>query len=214
MTNREIVEELSRGDRSGCNHLVEVYQARLIQEAVGVFGLHHADAEEVVSDALLAVVTNIHSFAFKRSDSDFHVWVTTIFRNRVRDFIRRQSITAGLIKNFDEAALEDDVSYTAGEHGVIAEIVRQYQNSLRTDRVSERDAAIAEKLRVIEETLEKLPSWERVLLRCRALEVPFEEIAKYTGKPANILKVYHARVKKKFVKTLAQKFPEIVSHET
>jgi len=54
-----------------------------------------------------------------------------------------------------------------------------------------------------------METWERVLLRCRALDVPYEEIARYTGKTAKQLKVYHARVKKRFMKLLAQHYPEL-----
>lgn len=54
------------------------------------------DAEEIASDVLLAVVKKIDSFEFKRSDADLHYWVMTIFRNRVRDFMRHQAWTEGL----------------------------------------------------------------------------------------------------------------------
>ena len=57
--------------------------------------------------------------------------------------------------------------------------------------------------------LEVMESWERVLLRCRALDVPYEEIARYTGKTPAQLKVYHSRVKQKFVRLLAERYPEL-----
>jgi RNA polymerase sigma factor (sigma-70 family) len=205
---KQVVQELKDGNPLGCRHLVEVLQEKLISEAVGVFDLEMEDAEELVDDVLMTVVERIGDFEFKRGDTDFHVWVVTIFRNRVRDFIRHLARTEGLIERFEENDAVDDI-YSSGEKAVVAEIVRRYQDSLRDDPLLEGGAA-GEKLRIVAETLEKMESWERVLLRCRALDVPYEEIATYTGKPAKQLKVYHARVKKKFVKLLAEEHPEFV----
>ena len=206
--NKQVVRELKEGDPVGCRHLVDLYQNLLLNEGVRVFDLLHEDAEELVSDVLLTVVQKIHSFEFRRGEADFHLWVMAVFRNRVRDFVRHQAISGGLELMFQESNIDDEERYSGTEGDVVAEIMRTYHDSLRADVDSPRSPA-SERLRVITETLEKLENWERVLLRCRALEVPYEDIAKYTGKPVKQLKVYHGRVKKKFVNMLAEKFPEL-----
>lgn len=206
--NIQVVKELKEANPLGCRHLVDHYQQKLVSEAVRVFDLVVEDAEELVSDVLLTVVENIQDFQFKRGDGDFHLWVMTIFRNRVRDLVRHQAITGGLVERFEEGD-SDDGQYSKSERAVINEIVRQYQDSLRDERSSDEEPRTG-KLRIIAETLERMESWERVLLRCRALDVPYEDIATYTGKPVKQLKVYHARVKKKFVKILADEHPEFV----
>ena len=209
-SNQQIVRELKEGDQRGCRHLIDSYQDRLLGEAVHVFQVPLLDAEELVSDVLLAVVNKIETFQFKRSDGDFHYWVMTIFRNRVRDFMRHRGLTDGLQVHFDESALEDEESYSSAEREVIRTVIRRYEESLRSpdsERV-QAGAGNAGKLRIVAEVLERLETWERVLLRCRALEIPYEEIAHYTGKSAKQLKVYHARVKKKFLKLLAERIPE------
>lgn len=209
-SNKQIVEELKEGNPSGCRHLVELYQERLIGDTVSVFDVAQEDAEELVNDVLLTVVEKIQSFSFKRGEGDFHNWVMTIFRNRVRDFVRHQAIAGGLEELFQESSDDDDeVRYSGTEREVIAEVVRRYQDSLREVESTSDATEGGDRLRVVAETLEQMESWERVLLRCRALDVPYEEIATYTGKPVKQLKVYHARVKKKFVKMLAQHFPEL-----
>jgi hypothetical protein len=53
--------------------------------------------------------------------------------------------------------------------------------------------------------------WEQVLLRCRALEIPYEEIATYTGKTARVLKVYHARVQKKLRREIEKHYPHFLA---
>ena len=137
----------------------------------------------------------------------------TIFRNRVRDFARHSALTDGLVEVFQEAALENKETYSSVEREVVATIVRKYEESVATANDGEEagnETSSSSKLKVIEETLEMMETWERVLLRCRALDVPYEDIARYTGKSTKQLKVYHARVKKKFVKQLALHYPELI----
>ena len=213
VSNGEIVGALKAGDPAGCRHLVELYQDRLLGEAVQVFHLPHLDAEELVSDVLLTVIERVDGFEFKRGDGDFHFWVMTIFRNRVRDFARHSALTDGLMESFQEAALENEETYSSVEKQVVATIVRKYEESLaEANDVEEggNGTDCSSKLKLIEETLEKMETWERVLLRCRALDVPYEDIARYTGKSTKQLKVYHARVKKRFVKQLALHYPELI----
>lgn len=211
VTNRQVVEELKNGDQIGAVHLVDLYQSRLISEAVNVFHMPLLDSEEIVNDVLLAVVQRIQSFTFGKSDGDFHFWVMTIFRNRVRDFARHQTLTEGWMVNFAETEKENPAEYTESELEVTRSIVREYEESLRISDQNESGSARGPgKLQRISEVLESLETWERVLLRCRALDIPYEDIAKYTGKTAKQLKVYHGRVKKKFVKLLSQYYPELV----
>jgi RNA polymerase sigma factor (sigma-70 family) len=209
-SNQQIVRELKEGDQRGCRHLIDSYQDRLLGEAVHVFQVPFLDAEELVSDVLLAVVNKIETFQFKHSDGDFHYWVMTIFRNRVRDFMRHRALTDGLQVHFDESALEDDESYSSAEREVIRTVIRRYEESLRSpdSEQEQTGAGNAGRLQIVVDVLERLETWERVLLRCRALEIPYEEIAHYAGKSAMQLKVYHSRVKKKFLKLLVERIPE------
>lgn len=202
ISNKQMVEELQRGDRQGCVHLVDVYQGLLLHEAVRVFRIRREDAEEIVSDTLLVVVRKISGFRFKRGDGDFHLWVMTIFRNRVRDFVRHQALHGKLIEGFSENVDEDDV--------LMRSVVRQYQSEVQREMQEEPETMVGVgKLQMIADVLDTMESWERVLLRCRALDVPYEDIATYTGKPVKQLKVYHARVRAKFVTLLAKHFPEL-----
>ncbi|MBM4161836.1 MAG: sigma-70 family RNA polymerase sigma factor [Ignavibacteria bacterium] len=207
VSNQQIVRELKAGDRIACRHLVDMYQSRLLAEAISLFHVPQLDAEELVNDVLLAVVSKIHSFEFKRSDGDFHNWVMTIFRNRVRDVMRRHAFTDGLYESYDESALENEQAYTHIERDVVRSILHRYEESARSSVEEGSAGKGVNALQVVAETLDAMESWERVLLRCRSLEVPYEQIARYTGKSVKYLKVYHARVKKKFLKLLTQRVP-------
>jgi RNA polymerase sigma factor (sigma-70 family) len=189
---------------------MDAYYDRLLGEAANVFHVPRSDAEELVSDVLMTVIEKVDVFEFKKGEGDFHFWVMTIFRNRVRDFARQQARTGGLALSFQESALEDEEEYSGVEKEVVAAIIRRYEESMAGGSEGEND--VSSKLKAIEETLERMETWERVLLRCRALDVPYDDIAVYTGKNVKQLKVYHARVMKKFVKHLAQRFPELVEN--
>lgn len=206
--NTTIVKLLKSGERRGCSELVSKYQRPLRAQAVKVFGLPQEEAEELVADVLLAVVQNIHSFEFKKGENDFHMWVITVFRNRVRDAVRRKAQQGRLFESFNELFGDEHYRSSAVDKEVVAGIVKAYQDELSDSQPEHATSLIA-----IADVLERLESWERVLLRCRALGVPYEDIARYTGKQVHYLKVYHTRVKKKFMKMLLEHHPNILIHE-
>ncbi len=202
LTNRDLVGELQAGARSGVRRLVARYQARLIGEAVRIFRVPRPDAEEIVDDVLLHVVEGVATFEFRKGDGDFHVWVMTIFKNRVRDFMRRRAAMGDLVVTFDEALAEDERLCTEAEREVMGEIVRRYAAGMEEP---DMETALARSLEAVSASLDRLESWERVLLRCRALGIPYEEIAGYTGKKPELLRVYHGRVRRKFLALLVPK---------
>lgn len=210
-SSRQVVQELKEDNRLGCHHLIELYQDRLIEEATNVFHVPFMDAEEIASDVLLAVVKKIDGFEFKKSDADFHYWLMKIFRNRVRDFMRHQAFTDGFMESFGESLLESDEAFSPTEREILATVMQNYQTSVspsgHPDSESEGSQP-SKRLQIIADMLDEMETWERVLLRCRALDVPYVDIARYTGKTAKQLKVYHARVKKKLMKLLVERYPE------
>ncbi len=211
ISNRQIVEELKAGNRAGCAHLIQVYQNRLVSEAVNTFRIAIGEAEELVSDVLLAIVNKIRRFEFRKGENDFHIWVMTVFKNKVRDHVRHIASTGLPMESYDEMEGETNQGLS---RCVVSAVMSAYQDALNRERDEDTESRVSGKLRAIAETLEQMETWERVLLRCRALDVPYEEIAGYTGKPVRQLKVYHARVKQKFIARLAKQYPELSSSTT
>jgi RNA polymerase sigma factor (sigma-70 family) len=208
ISNRQIVDELRTRKRRGYKHLTDHYHQKLLREAVSSYGLAHQDAEEVVNDALLAAVDGIHGFQFQKSDADFGSWMRAILRNRVRDHVKKRMPTRSLMVYFDEAMFEHETSAPGSEKEVIASIVRTYQDSLQVKDVDDRTNRT---LDILVDVLETMEPWERVLLRCRAQKVSYAEISRYTGKNAKQLKVYHARVKKKLLELINERYPELLN---
>lgn len=199
-SNRQIVEELKAGDRSGCTHLMQTYQHRLFEHLVGTFHIPREDAEELVSDVLLTVVQHISLFSFRNSDEDFARWVFTLLRNRARDFLRRQGRLGVKMEVFSEEVKgDDDSARTTREITDI--VIRDFMEGEESGKEQQNRP-----LQLVVETLQSMETWERVLLRCRALNIPYEEIAPYVDKPAKQLKIYHLRVKRKFIQKLREEF--------
>lgn len=124
---------------------------------------------------------------------------------------QRAAAEESFVEFIDDPLTKED-AYSPQEKELANYILHQYEQANReADEVG--DGPVSAKLLVIADVLDRLESWERVLLRCRALDVAYEEIAGYTRKPVSHLKVYHSRVKKKFIKLLAEYYPELEYHE-
>jgi DNA-directed RNA polymerase specialized sigma24 family protein len=51
-------------------------------------------------------------------------------------------------------------------------------------------------LRILQQELEKLPEWQRILLLMRGQGMPYSEIVSFVDRPEKQLKVYYGRLKK------------------
>ncbi len=54
-------------------------------------------------------------------------------------------------------------------------------------------------LTVLQQELEKLEDWQRILLLMRGQDMPYSKISEFVKKPENQLKVYYARLKKQLM---------------
>ena len=58
------------------------------------------------------------------------------------------------------------------------------------------------KLNVLQQLLDEMEDWERILLLMRGQDIPYSEISKFVNKPEKQLKVYYARLKKKLLEDM------------
>jgi RNA polymerase sigma factor (sigma-70 family) len=54
-------------------------------------------------------------------------------------------------------------------------------------------------MKILQQQLDLLEEWERILLLMRGQEMPYSEIAKFVNRPEKQLKVYYARLKKELL---------------
>lgn len=61
--------------------------------------------------------------------------------------------------------------------------------------VNNRGASANPRLKRLQDELDKLEDWQRILLLMRSQDVAYSEIARYVNKPEEQLKVYYSRLK-------------------
>ena len=66
------------------------------------------------------------------------------------------------------------------------------------------EPAITENRQLIflQQQLDEMEEWERILLLMRGQDIPYSEIAKFVNKPEKQLKVYYARLKKQLLEVM------------
>jgi len=84
LTEQELIKGLQKGDENAFRYLVENYQDRVYNTALGV--LHNAeDAEDVAQEVFIQVYRSIHSF---KGESKLSTWLYRIATTRALDLIR------------------------------------------------------------------------------------------------------------------------------
>jgi RNA polymerase sigma factor (sigma-70 family) len=203
LSDKQIVEGLKDQRPVAYRCLADKFHRRLLREAIGTYRVAHQDAEEIVNDVLMAVLKGIETFEFKTGDSDFQAWMMRILRNRVFDHFRRQEPYKQRISSMDSSVLDGEDVGGPGSVAVLRALTGYFH-----DPGTSGDGSPGTAARLLAEAVDRLEPWERMLLHCRADEIPYDAIAGYTGKSVQQLKVYHSRVKKKLRKTLQEKHPE------
>lgn len=179
----------------GVELLYRRYGRKLYHYAIQSWKLGEDDAWELVYKSLYKTVEKINSYTFN-TEKDFSSFLFTIFCNLLRRHYRdtRTRAESLSLENFSESLFDESRLNPAlhTERKVQDNIV---ERSVREFREEEQvDSPLMQSLEV---SLSKLEDWERVLLLLRSQNMPYNEIASYLNKPAEQLKVYYHRCKKK-----------------
>ncbi|MFT5667091.1 MAG: RNA polymerase sigma factor (sigma-70 family) [Vicingaceae bacterium] len=128
-------------------------------------------------------VVDDHQF---ESTEKFNGFVFRIFINRMKNYLRDEETRT---KGIREVELEED---KIGEG---------------KDRKEEE----SDEVNLLNEILDELEDWQRILLLMRAQEYTYAEIANYTKKSEKNLKVYYGRLKKKIAKEMELKLQKVTT---
>jgi RNA polymerase sigma-70 factor, ECF subfamily len=160
--DRRLVEALRRGEPTAAESLVASYGGRAYRLAIGITG-NQCDAEEVVQDALWAVVRKIDTF---RGDSAFSSWLYRIVANAAFDKLRGRRAWLHDCSQVEVSAMLD-------EHGE-----RVVDCPSRTqDPVLQTDLRIA-----VTAAIQTLPESYRTIVVLRDVEgLSTQTIAQITG---------------------------------
>lgn len=83
---------------------------------------------------------------------------------------------------------------------------KHHQEVELTDHFTEHEPEVASKpniqLTILQQELDKLEDWQRILLLMRGQDIPYNKIAEFVNKPESQLKVYYARLKKQMLENV------------
>ncbi|MCX6311148.1 MAG: sigma-70 family RNA polymerase sigma factor [Bacteroidetes bacterium] len=169
---------ITKKDKESIKVLYERYGKKLFGYARKKWKVNEDENWDLVYKTLYRVLETSSNYKFE-SESKFSGFVFTIFINNLRNFYRDR-------KNLPIEIIELDASF-----------------SDVTDSVGETKPSASMNFLIAE--LDQLEDWERILLLMKIQDVPYAEIAKFTGKPEDHLKVYYGRLKKKLADKLNEK---------
>ncbi|MEM0997376.1 MAG: sigma-70 family RNA polymerase sigma factor [Bacteroidota bacterium] len=193
--------EILRTQREAAVEVIyERYGKKLYSYAINSWHLDEDTTWEIVYETLYKTIAKIDNYEFT-SEKKFGSFLFTIFCNNLRRHYRdkkkreeRLSFSTFNEQNF-EAAKSDPELYT--ERKVQEQMVEASLQSYRQPETPEDSL-----MKIMEACLAKMQDWERILLLLRSQDMPYGEIAKYVSKPADQLKVYYQRARKKLEKLI------------
>lgn len=88
MTDKELVSQILKGNEKALRYFYKTYQPRLLNIIKGKIA-NESDAEEILSDVLLASIEAMRDFSFR---SSLYTFIVSIANHKVIDFYRRKKI--------------------------------------------------------------------------------------------------------------------------
>lgn len=150
--------------------LYERYAKKLLAYTLKTYLPDEDDAWSVVYKTLyrIAEVAGKHEF---ENEFKFNGFIFRTHINYLRNFLRDN-------KNFEARHQEIEL------------------NEQHAAEQQQEQATQSLPLQVLQQELEKLEDWQRILLLMRGQDVPYSKIAAFVDKPEQHLKTYYARLKK------------------
>lgn len=84
MTEQELIQRLKEGDETAFKYLVDTYQERVYNTAIGIVQ-NAEDAEDVAQEVFIQVYRSIHNF---KGESKLSTWLYRIATTRALDLLR------------------------------------------------------------------------------------------------------------------------------
>jgi len=168
-------------DRNGFIAVVyNRYGKKLYSYAMHSWKLDEDAAWDLIYKTIYKVTESYTGYTFE-SEEKFASFIFRIFINYLRNHYRDNKAE----KAFEFSSMDDaDLSSKQG---------------------TEQEAAPSAKMQALNEVLDEMEDWERMLLLMRSEGMAYAEIAAYIDKPTNQLKVYYQRLKEQLQKKLNER---------
>lgn len=171
---------------SGNDFLTEIYNRygkKLYSYAIRTWKVSEDEAWSLIYKTLYKVIESHQNYNFESEDK-FASFVFRVFINYLRNHYRDQK--------------KQPVEMATGDFHSEQLVVGNQHVATET--------APDQKLTVLNEELDRMEDWQRMLLLMRSEGRSYAEIAKYVDKPEQQLKVYYQRLKEQLTKKLHGRF--------
>ncbi len=171
------LKHLSKNDLIA--ELYNRYGKKLCNYALNSWHLKEDDAWDLTYKTLYKVLESFQNYKFE-SEEKFASYVFKIFINYLRNHYRDHQKDSEKLNqsDIDVATLENKAELNAN------------------------DFAGHPQMNLLNDALDQMEDWQRILLLMRSDGVAYSEIAKYIDKPEEQLKVYYQRLKEQLTKKL------------
>ncbi len=173
----ELLKQIRKKDKNSVTILYNMYGRKLYGYAVIKWKLDEDEGWELVYKTLYKIIEVIDRYEFA-DEKKFAGFIFQSFVNNLRNYYhekKKKPVAAELHENID--------------FGIDEEKDEEKQNT-------------NEYMKLLQEEMKDLEDWQRILLLMRAQDFSYEEIGKYVQKPAEQLKVYYLRLKKKLTEKI------------
>lgn len=175
----ELNELTALGTKEFISVLYERYGIKLYGYAIYKWKVDKDDAWELVYRTLYKVLDSYKNYTFE-NEAKFASFVFKLFINSLRNHYRDNK------NRFDLIPMEGE----------------QMQNQAE---VPASDRSEHPTMTVLNEELDNLEDWQRILLLLRSDGMSYAEIARFVDKPENQLKVYYQRLKDQISKRIHER---------
>lgn len=163
--------------------LYENYGGKLFGYAIKKWNLQEDEAWDLVYQTIYKVVQVFDQYEFE-NEKKLAGFVFKVFVNFLRNHYH-------LKKRQPKAIAWDD------HHEKQSSVIQENEEDIHSFK--------NKNLHYLQEELQDLDEWKRILLLMRAQNYSYEEISEFVNKPVEQLKVYYMRLKKQLIENINQK---------
>ncbi|HEY9044629.1 MAG TPA: sigma-70 family RNA polymerase sigma factor [Ohtaekwangia sp.] len=197
MTYQEIISLIETKNRKGWEELFHTYGQKFYGFAIKNWGFDEDQAWDIVYQTLETILLKIGDYEIQ-SQAHFDNLLFKIFTNFLRQYYRK----IRKANTYDFLSVEEVYSsYSEPDDEPSLTIKEPFSNDFFTDYLESGETA-NEKLKFLEDALEKLEKQEKELLLLKANGFTYDQIAGMLNIENNQLKVKHHRAKNKLIKLL------------
>ncbi len=185
MSEKELINLLKAGDRDAFNRLIEEYQSKVYNIAMGMLS-DPDDALDAAQEVFINVYKSISSF---KENSSLSTWIYRVCANVCKDFLRKRMRRPGIV-SIDSQDDED------------TEPIEITDNTHSPEQIWEKE----ELKNLVRSEMDKLsPEYKEVLLLCDIEGLSYDEISLILKCPVGTVKSRLNRARQALRKKISEK---------